>query len=29
MDEVEKRTHFKAIKLVGKEVGLDEDSEED
>jgi hypothetical protein len=29
MDEAEKRTHFKAIKIVEKEFGLDEDSEED
>jgi hypothetical protein len=29
MDETEKRTHFKAVKMVEKELGLDEDSEED
>jgi ribosomal protein L32E len=29
MDEAEKRTHFKAVKMVEKELGLDEDSEED
>jgi hypothetical protein len=29
MDEAEKRTDFKAVKMVEKEVGLDEDSEED
>jgi hypothetical protein len=27
MDETEKRTHFKAVKMVEKELGLDEDSE--
>jgi hypothetical protein len=29
MDEAEKRTHFKAVKMVEKEFGLDEDSKED
>jgi hypothetical protein len=29
MDEEEKRTHFKSVKMVEKEFGLDEDSEED
>jgi hypothetical protein len=29
MDEAEKCTHFKAIKMVEKELGLDENSEED
>jgi hypothetical protein len=29
MDEAEKHTHFKAIKMVENELGLDEDSEED
>jgi hypothetical protein len=29
MDEAEKRTHFKAVKMVKKELGLDENSEED
>jgi hypothetical protein len=29
MDEAEKRTNFKAVKMVEKEFGLDEDSEED
>jgi hypothetical protein len=29
MDEAEKRTHFKAVKMVEKELGLNEDSEED
>ncbi|PUZ67150.1 hypothetical protein GQ55_3G410000 [Panicum hallii var. hallii] len=29
MDEAEKRTHFKTVKMVEKERGLDEDSEED
>jgi hypothetical protein len=29
MDEAEKRTHFKAVKMVEKEFGLDENSEED
>jgi hypothetical protein len=28
-DEAEKRAHFKAVKMVEKELGLDEDSEED
>jgi hypothetical protein len=27
MDEAEKRTHFKTVKMVEKELGLDEDSE--
>jgi hypothetical protein len=29
MDEAEKRAHFKTVKMVEKELGLDEDSEED
>jgi hypothetical protein len=29
MDEAEKRTHFKDVKMVEKELELDEDSEED
>jgi hypothetical protein len=29
MDEAEKCTHFKAVKMVEKEIGLDEDLEED
>jgi hypothetical protein len=29
MDEAEKRTHFKTVKMVEKELGLDADSEED
>jgi hypothetical protein len=29
MDEAEKYTHFKTVKMVEKELGLDEDSEED
>jgi hypothetical protein len=29
MDEAKKLTHFKAVKMVEKELGLDEDSEED
>jgi hypothetical protein len=29
MDEAEKHTHFRAVKMVEKELGLDEDSEED
>jgi hypothetical protein len=29
MDEAEKHTHFKAVKMVEKEFGVDEDSEED
>jgi hypothetical protein len=29
MDKAEKRTHFKAVKMVEKELRLDEDSEED
>jgi hypothetical protein len=29
MGEAEKRTHFKTVKMVEKELGLDKDSEED
>ena len=29
MDEVEKRTHSKAVKMVEKELGLYDDDEED